>query len=171
VTAAARSPGNTTAVALSPAVVAVTRDSVRESIVMCTAPCIHWFARRADRAASEKSTPVTPTGPAVEVTVCRAVGETLIRVKGDARFESAGALFDRLLLPVMCRPAFVTLDLEGLRSISAPAVGALVCYRRSVVRAGGWVRLAGTLQPAVYDALTRGGLLEPFEAAGAPAPV
>jgi anti-anti-sigma regulatory factor len=138
---------------------------------MFPAPCTHWFARRAERAVPETCRPITaPAGPAVEVAVCPAVGETVIRVKGDARFESGGALFDRLLLPVMCRPAVVTLDLGGLRSISALALGALVCYRRSVVRAGGRVRLAGTLQPAVYDALTRAGLLDLFEAAGAAAP-
>jgi anti-anti-sigma regulatory factor len=139
---------------------------------MLTAACTHRFARRAELAAPELCRPTTaPAGPAVEVIVCRAVGETVLRVKGDAKFEAAGALFDGLMLPVMCQPAVITLDLGGLRSISALAMGALVCYRRSVVRAGGRVRLAGTLQPAVYEALSRAGLLDLFEAAGAPARV
>jgi hypothetical protein len=60
----------------------------------------------------------------------------------------------------------VTLDLSELRSASPLAVGVLAAYGRSVIRAGGRVRLAGGLQPAVMKALTRADLLvELFEVA------
>jgi hypothetical protein len=50
-----------------------------------------------------------------------------------------------------------------LRSISSLAMGVLVAYRRGVVRAGGRVRLAGGLQPAVHEALARAELFDMFE--------
>jgi anti-anti-sigma regulatory factor len=57
----------------------------------------------------------------------------------------------------------VTLDLSELHSISSLALGVLKGYRRGVVRTGGRVRLAGELQPAVKEALTRAELLHLFE--------
>jgi hypothetical protein len=42
-------------------------------------------------------------------------------------------------------------------------MGVLVTYRRGVVRAGGRVRLAAELQPAVHEALARAELLDLFE--------
>jgi anti-anti-sigma factor len=96
----------------------------------------------------------------------------VIRIDGEARVDCAGALLNGLLTPAACRPPVVTLDLSGLHSISSLAMGVLVCYRRGVVRTGGRVRLAGELQPAVREALTRAGLLDLFETAtdAGPAP-
>jgi anti-anti-sigma regulatory factor len=87
----------------------------------------------------------------------------LIRVKGEATAQGAGALLGGLLVPSACRPAVVTLDLSELRSISCLAMGALVAYRRGVVRAGGRVLLVGELQPAVREALARAEVLGLFE--------
>jgi anti-anti-sigma regulatory factor len=96
----------------------------------------------------------------------------VIRVKGEASVESAGALLSGLLAPASRRPAVVTLDLSELRSISGLATGVLVAYRRVVVRAGGRVRLAEELQPAVKEALARAESLDLFEttADAGPAP-
>jgi anti-anti-sigma factor len=101
--------------------------------------------------------------PAVEVAVSQTADDMVIRVSGEARVDSAGALLDGLLSPAACRPAVVTLDLSALRSISSLAMGVLVAYRRGVVRTGGRVRLAGELQPGVKEALARAGLLDLFE--------
>jgi anti-anti-sigma factor len=98
----------------------------------------------------------------------------VIRVKGEATVKAADALLSGLLAPAARRPAVVTLDLSELRSISCLAMGVLVAYRRGVVRAGGRVRLAEGLQPAVKEALARAELLGLFETAadtgGAPGP-
>jgi anti-anti-sigma factor len=101
--------------------------------------------------------------PGVNVTISRTGDDMVVRVEGEARVDCAGALLDGLLRPSACRSPVVTLDLSGLRSISALAVGVLVCYRRSVVRTGGRVHLARQLQPAVRAALTRAGLPDLFE--------
>jgi anti-anti-sigma factor len=97
------------------------------------------------------------------VTTGQTAGDLVIRVKGEAGVGSAGALLDGLLTPAARRPAVVTLDLSELRSVSSLALGALVTYRRGVVRAGGRVRLAEELQPAVKEALARAELLDLFE--------
>jgi anti-anti-sigma factor len=99
------------------------------------------------------------------VAVSRTPDDLVIRVKGEAGVGSAGALLDRLLANAAGRPASVTLDLSELRSVSPLALGVLAAYRRSVVRAGGRVRLAVGLQPAVKEALARAELLHLFEEA------
>jgi anti-anti-sigma factor len=110
--------------------------------------------------------------PAVEVTASHTSDALVIRVKGEAKVECAGALQDGLLAPAARRPAVVTLDLSELRSISSLAMGVLVTFRRGVVRTGGRVRLAGELQPAVHAALARAELFDLFEttADAGPAP-
>jgi anti-anti-sigma factor len=86
----------------------------------------------------------------------------VVRVKGEARTDCAGALLDGLLAHGR-RPAVVMLDLSELRSLSQLALGVLAAYRRSVVCAGGRVCLAGVLHPAVNESLARGGLLDLLE--------
>jgi len=135
-----------------------------------------WFARPAECGSPADLPPVVaPTlpaphtprplaaGPAVQVSVIQTATDLIIRVKGEARVECAGALLDGLLAPAARRPAVVILDLSELRSISSLAMGVLVTYRRGVVRAGGRVHLAGGLQPAVNEALARAELLDLFE--------
>jgi anti-anti-sigma regulatory factor len=57
----------------------------------------------------------------------------------------------------------VTLDLSEVRFLSSLAMGALVAFRRGVVRAGGRVRLFPVFLPEVEEALRRAGLLELFD--------
>jgi anti-anti-sigma factor len=111
-----------------------------------------------------------PAVPAVEVAVSEASDGPVIRIKGEARVDCAGALLDGLLAAAARRLAVVTLDLSELRFISSLAMGVLVSYRRGVVRAGGRVRLAEALQPAVKEALARAELFDLFEAAVDTAP-
>jgi anti-anti-sigma factor len=101
--------------------------------------------------------------PVVQVSVIQTAADLIIRVKGEARVECAGALEDGLLAAAARRPAVVILDLSELRSISCLAMGVLVIYRRGVARAGGRMRLAQGLQPAVHEALARAELLDLFE--------
>ena len=135
-----------------------------------------WFTRPAECGSPADLPPVVaPTlpvphtprplaaGPAVQASIIQTATDLIIRVKGEARVECAGALLDGLLAPSARRPAVVILDLSELRSISCLAMGVLVTYRRGVVRAGGRVRLAGGLQPAVHEALARAELLDLFE--------
>src|SRR4051794_6057523 len=146
---------------------------------MLTSLLTRWFASRAECAAPGDlrridapglPAPTAPRPPAAAVTVEVAVSQTaegmLIRVKGEARSECAGALLDGLLGPGR-GPAVVTLDLSEVRSISSLALGILAAYRRSVVRTGGRVRLAGVLQPAVKEALGRAELFDLFETSAA----
>jgi anti-anti-sigma factor len=98
------------------------------------------------------------------VSVLRTSAALVIRVKGEATVQSIGVLQAGLLAPSACRPAVVTLDLSELRSISCLAIGVLVAYRRGLVRTGGRVRLAESLQPAVHEALARAELFSLFEA-------
>jgi anti-anti-sigma regulatory factor len=86
------------------------------------------------------------------VEVSQTADGRVIRVKGEARAECAGALLDGLLASGP-RPEVVTLDLSELCSISPLALGVLAAYRRIVVRTGGRVRLAGVLQPAVKESV------------------
>jgi anti-anti-sigma factor len=94
------------------------------------------------------------------VEVSQTAAGMVIRVKGEALDECAGALLDGLLAPAVRRPAVVALDLSELRSISCLARGVLVSYWRSVVRSGGRVRLAGVLQPMVSESLGRAELFD-----------
>ena len=99
----------------------------------------------------------------VEVITRQAGDGLVIRVRGEAGVRSAGALEAGLLAPSACRPVVVTLELSELRCISSLAMGVLVAYRRGVVRAGGRVRLAESLQPPVKEALARAEVLDLFE--------
>jgi anti-anti-sigma factor len=106
--------------------------------------------------------PTTP--PLVEVAIHATPEEVIVHVKGEATVVAASTL-DACLLPLTARrPRLVTFDLSELRCLSALAMGVLMRYRRAVVRAGGRVRLALTLQPQVREALGRAELLELFAA-------
>jgi anti-anti-sigma factor len=100
----------------------------------------------------------------VELVVGQTSDQMVIRVKGEATVTSSGSLLNGLLAPAARRSAEITLDLSELRFVSSMAMGVLVAFRRGVVRSGGRVCLAETLQPAVREALTQAGVLEIFEA-------
>jgi anti-anti-sigma factor len=147
--------------------------SAQEYFVMLISFLTRWFVRPAECAAPGRRPQVVAPAfrarcpaavPVVEVAASPTSEGLVIRVKGEANVESAGALLSGLLAPAARRPAVVTLDLSELRSISCLAMGVLVAYRRGVVRTGGRVRLAEGLQPAVKEALARAGLFDLFEA-------
>jgi anti-anti-sigma factor len=106
------------------------------------------------------------------VEVSQTADGVVIRVKGEALDECAGALLDGLLAPAAGRPAVATLDLSELRCISCLALGVLVGCCRSVVRSGGRVRLARVPQPGVSESLGWAELFDLFEtsAEAGPAP-
>ena len=122
---------------------------------MFTSLLTGWFARPAEGAALADRAPRAPAlpahcdfrslGAAVQVEVSQTADGMVLRVKGEALDECAGALLDGLFAPAARPPSVVTLDLSELRSISSLARGVLVGYCRSVVRRGGRVRLAGVL--------------------------
>jgi anti-anti-sigma regulatory factor len=89
------------------------------------------------------------------VEAAQAADGMVVRVKGEAREECAGALLDGLL-SAGHRSQAVALDLSELRSVSSAALNVLAAYGRSVARAGGQVRLAGALQPAVCEMFDTG---------------
>jgi anti-anti-sigma regulatory factor len=84
------------------------------------------------------------------VEAVQAADGMVVRVKGEAREEWAGALLDGLL-SAGPRSQAVALDLSELRSVSSAALNVLTAYGRSVARAGGQVRLAAGLQPAACE--------------------
>jgi anti-anti-sigma factor len=100
--------------------------------------------------------------PQIEVDVSEAPEEMVVRVAGEACVGLAGALARVLLRLLVRRPKLVTLDVSGLKLLSCLAMGALVDFHRGVVRGGGRVRLAATLQGPVRASLERAGLLTLF---------
>jgi anti-anti-sigma factor len=100
----------------------------------------------------------------------------LVRLRGEAGVAEANFLETSLLPLIATRPARVTFDLTELQLLSSLSMGALVTFRRAVVRAGTRVYLAPNLHPTVREALERAQLMGLFEAAGdtpaaGPAPV
>jgi hypothetical protein len=101
---------------------------------MFTSLLTGWFARPAEGAAlgdrPPSDAPALPArraprslGTAVQVDVSQTADGMVVRVKGEALEECAGALLDGLLAPAACRPGVVTLDLSELRSLSCLAPG------------------------------------------------
>jgi anti-anti-sigma factor len=97
------------------------------------------------------------------VGVTEVPGEVIVRVAGKGCVGQADALAAGLLGLSARRPARVTLDLSGLSCLSCLTLGVLVTFRRGVVRAGGRVRLAASLQEPVRGALERAGLFALFD--------
>jgi anti-anti-sigma factor len=133
---------------------------------MISAWMSNWFSRHVK---PHPPTAPSPRGPEPDVGLKVTTGQTaeglVIRVKGVAGIEQSGALLSGLLAASARRPTVATLDLSELRFISSLAMGVLAAYRRGVVRAGGRVRLAAGLPPAVKEALSRAELLDLFETA------
>ena len=105
-----------------------------------------------------------PLAPTLELKVHQSSDGLIVRVKGEATIQCAGALLDGLLVATAQRPAVVTIDLAELRFISSLAMGLLVTYRRGVMRWGGRVRLVPNIHRSVHEALARAELLDLFEA-------
>jgi len=105
-----------------------------------------------------------PLAPTLELIVHQSSDGLIVRVKGEATIQCAGALLDGLLAATAQRPAVVIIDLAELRFISSLAMGVLVTFRRGVLRWGGRVCLAPKIHPAVHEALALAELLDLFEA-------
>jgi hypothetical protein len=86
----------------------------------------------------------------------------IVRVAGKGCVGQADALAAALLGPGARRSALVTLNLSGLNCLACLTMGVLVAFRRGVVRVGGRVRLAASLQKPVRAALEGAGLLALF---------
>jgi anti-anti-sigma factor len=115
---------------------------------------------------SATAPPLAPQGaegaPRIEVGVTERPAETVVHVAGEASVGQVDKLSGALLSLSARRPSLITLDLSGLSGVSCLAMGVLVSFRRGVVRAGGRVRLAPTLQKSVREALARAELIELF---------
>jgi anti-anti-sigma factor len=85
-----------------------------------------------------------------------------VAIGGDASFDQAEVIAAQLLRIPLDAYSLVVLDLAGLTSLSALAMGALVGYRRNVGRRGVEVRLANVQAP-VWLALELAGLGPLFE--------
>ena len=109
--------------------------------------------------------PARPSDPAdrLRVTTRPTADGLLIRIEGVAGVNQSDVLETGLLVASALRPAVVTLDLSDLHFICSLAMGVLVTYRASVVRAGGTIRLHGPLRSEVRAALERSRLLALFE--------
>ena len=96
---------------------------------------------------------LTRRGEPGTITVTETGDAWVVRLSGDFGFEvdEVQAAFDTL---VAKRPEVVALDLGGLTMISSLLLGALVGLRRSVVRAGGEIRMQACA-PLVRDVLRR----------------
>ncbi len=97
----------------------------------------------------------------LEVDVSK-VGETvLVKLIGEARLEveAAGMQLDRVIVH---HPKSVVVDCSKLTLLSSIGMSLFVNLRRSVVKNGGTVKLAG-LQPMVSGALNHACLLPMFE--------
>jgi anti-anti-sigma factor len=109
----------------------------------------------------------TPYGvdavPQIQVFADETPAELVVRVTGEASFRLADDLAIALLRLSARRPQRIALDLSGLSFVSSLAMGVLVTFRRAVVRAGRRVRLAGSLQEPVREALARAELLPLFD--------
>jgi len=106
------------------------------------------------------------TTPWIEVGVIEAPGELVVLIAGEAGVEQATALEVALLRVSARRSPLVTLNLSRLRFLSSLAIGALVPFRRGVVRDGGRVRMLPRLQESVRESLERTGVMTLFELAG-----
>jgi anti-anti-sigma factor len=86
----------------------------------------------------------------------------VLRLEGEAQVPAVDRMQLALLRLVARRVRFVVVDLSGLNLLSSLALGALVGFRRDLVRLGGRVRIAG-VQPGVYESMKATRLHTLFE--------
>ena len=85
-----------------------------------------------------------------------------VAIRGDASFDQAEVVSAQLLRIPLDGHSLVVLDLAELTFISSLAIGALVEYRRGLLRRGVEVRRAN-VQARVWLALESAGLWQLFE--------
>jgi anti-anti-sigma factor len=86
----------------------------------------------------------------------------LLAIKGEASFDQAVFISAQLLRMPLDAYSLVVLDLAELTFMSSLAMGALIEYRRGLLRRGVEVRLAN-VQAQVWMALELAGLGKLFE--------
>ena len=86
----------------------------------------------------------------------------LVAIGGEASFDQAEVISAQLLHIPLGAYSLVVLDLAGLTFLSSLAMGALVAYRRGLLRRGVELRLAN-VQAQVWLALESAGLGKLFE--------
>ena len=86
----------------------------------------------------------------------------LVAIGGEASFDQAEVISAQLLRIPLGAYSLVVLDLAGLTFLSSLAMGALVAYRRGLLRRGVELRLAN-VQAQVWLALESAGLGKLFE--------
>jgi anti-anti-sigma factor len=85
----------------------------------------------------------------------------IIKIAGDAGVENIETLERELTKLSAARPPLIVFDLSGLDFIASLGMGALMSFRKGIVRNGGIVRIAAA-KPAVLDAFKRAALKELF---------
>jgi anti-anti-sigma factor len=85
----------------------------------------------------------------------------IVKIAGDAGVENVPVLERELTRLSAAHPKLVVFDLSELDFIASLGMGALMAFRKGVVRAGGAVRIAAA-KPAVLDSFKRAALKELF---------
>ena len=93
----------------------------------------------------------------------------LLAIKGEATYEQAEFISTHLLRMPLDTYSLVVLDLAELTFLSSLAMGALIDYRRGLLRRGVEVRLAN-VQAQVWLALESAGLWKLFGTMELPEP-
>ncbi len=87
----------------------------------------------------------------LQIEIVPITGGVLVRLTGNAAIGCVDRLQFSLLGITAQRPALTIFDLAGIAFAASHFLGALVSFRRGIVRNGGQVRLAA-LQPNVETA-------------------
>lgn len=85
----------------------------------------------------------------------------IVKIAGDAGVENVPELERELTRLSATHPPLIVFDLSALDFIASLGMGALMAFRKVIVRTGGTVRLAAA-KPAVLDAFKRAALKELF---------
>ena len=85
-----------------------------------------------------------------------------VRIAGHVDMRAAEALGDRLMPICAKRPPLVVLDLSGVTFIGSMGLGALVTFRKAVIRCAGSLRLAA-VPPPIWDIIVHARLEKMFE--------
>ena len=99
--------------------------------------------------------------PAITVQASQHPSGLIIKISGDAGVQNVAEMERELTRISAAHPKLVVFDLSDLDFIASLGMGALMSFRKGVVRAGGTVRLAAA-KPAVLDAFKRAALKELF---------
>jgi len=97
----------------------------------------------------------------LQVEIVPVTGGVLVRLTGEAAIGCVDRLQSSLVRVTALHPSLIVFDLAGIAFAASLFMGALVSFRRGVVRNGGQVRLAA-MQPKVESAFRSARLEELF---------